>query len=221
LGTKSASPYNLFGIQQGQLKDRIASQLLQRLQAASEYRTNSPLVIDVVGAPNVSANPAKSTVFGEQGLGSWIPGDNQMCLATWPYNGFNSNMIDGTCALSNSADSNANPAVMTVDSLDDTVHTLSDFLTFSKVFLTHDVGTLSASLTSWYPQAAGWIDLAKGRLPTLVNNLDSWNTTMKDWINADYINNNAWCLPAEVTLLNVKLPQKKIPISIMHHGELS
>ncbi len=124
--------------------------------------------IDMVGSPSFGPNPALDPSFAEGGSGSWLQGDSQMCSTAWPYNGADSNLPDGTCEWSGNTADPLNPAPptppsplteppSTLDSLDDTMHTLSDFVNFAKVFLSNDVGTLSSSFSTWYPQAATWI----------------------------------------------------------------
>ncbi len=120
--------------------------------------------IDMVGSPSLGSNPALDKSFGVGGSGSWLQGDNQMCSTTWPYNGANSNFPDGTCEWTGSAAAPSSPPSpplteppSTLDALDDTMHTLSDFVNFANVFLSNDVGTLSSSFSTWYPQAAAWI----------------------------------------------------------------
>ena len=117
----------------------------------------------------------------------WSEGDNQMCSApsAWPYNGASPAFEDGTCEWNNSVIAPApnnmpvttydflgnpippgsgwipsytiNPAVSSLDGLDDTMHTLSDFVTFSSSILSQSVWNLSATFHNWYPQAAKWI----------------------------------------------------------------
>ncbi len=196
--------------------------------------------IDMVGSPSFGSNPALDPGFGEgsPGSGTWLPGDNQVCSTPMtaspyglPYNGADSNNPDGTCEWTGSTappppTASPSPAGnMTVDSLDDAMHTLSDFVNFSNAFLSKDVGTLSSTFKTWYPQAAGWIDPAstsndKGRLlsiydpagypnipgysnnTTPVDELKGWNTVITNWLNTVYTSNSAWCVPSETTLLN-------------------
>ena len=155
---------------------------------------SSGTTIDMAGSPSFGPNPALDPSFGEGGVGSWLPGDNQMCLPAWPYNGSSTTGApDGTCEIT---------PPMTVDSLDDTMHTLSGFVNFANIFLNNDIGTLSATFQTWYPQAAVWIDPSTGRLPPLVANLSAWNTIITNWLNTVYTSNGAWCVPSEATLLN-------------------
>jgi hypothetical protein len=113
----------------------------------------------------------------------WQPADNQMCMPTWPYNAAMGSFPDGTCEWTNSAtppsspgsalnpnvgippvpgvgntvDSSGNP-LYTVDSLDDTMHTLSDFVKWANgSILLQDLSTLSSTFDTWYPSAAAWI----------------------------------------------------------------
>ena len=138
--------------------------------------TASTTVIDMVGSTSFAANapnPASNAAFGETGVGTWLQGDNQMCSASWPYNGATVSMPDGTCEWTGTT--TAPPATTpvpltapltdppsTVDALDDTMHTLSDFVNFANNFLAQDVGTLNASFDTWYPQVAEWIAPACG-----------------------------------------------------------
>ena len=159
--------------------------------------------IDIVGSPN----PALNSSFGENGSGFWLPGDNQMCSTTWPYNGANLDFPDGTCEWTDSTTAPPPPSLplveppSTLDALDDTMHALSDFVNFSNTFLSNDVDTLSSTFTTWYPQVDAWINSSTGRLPPLVANLSSWNTVITIWLNSNYESTNAWCVPPEATLL--------------------
>ena len=148
----------------------------------SSLGTSNP-EIDMVGDPSLTTlqytmndkNPANDTLFGEgynQGYTSnaWAPGDNQVCTAdtsAWPYNNSNSSWPDGTCQATGDTSSPATstyqpPAsftptgVSTMDGLDDTMHTLSDFLKYSQTILNKDPGTLSSTFDTWYPQVAAW-----------------------------------------------------------------
>jgi hypothetical protein len=127
-------------------------------------------VIDIVGS---SSNPASSPCFGEFGCNGsniWLEGDNQMCLTSAPYNGNTSVYPDGTCEWTGGSASPGTTTTLTqqstVDSLDDTMHTLSDFVNFSNNILGKDVATLSKTFSSWYPQAAQWIAPASGSAST-------------------------------------------------------
>jgi len=175
-------------------------------------------------------NPANDPSFGEGGSGTWLEGDNQMCeTATWPYNGSSATgPPDGTCELTGTA--NPPPASSippwpssTVDGLDDTMHTLSDFVNFATTFLGNNVGTLSSTFSSWYPQAADWVapcddgsacvgnpghctdgtSCPVGRLLPLPANLNTWNGVITNWLNYT-VSKNAyvpaaspypWCVP--------------------------
>ncbi|MBF0571209.1 MAG: hypothetical protein HQL12_04995 [Candidatus Omnitrophica bacterium] len=116
--------------------------------------------IDLVGDTTLfpNANLANNSIFGEGGSGSWLPGDNQMCSASWPYNG-DLSAPNGMCEWTGTAA--ASPlsvtANSTVDSLDDVMHTFSDFVTFSNSILNSDAGTINTTFDNWYPFAAQWI----------------------------------------------------------------
>jgi hypothetical protein len=178
-------------------------------------------VIDAVGSSSLASNapnPALDPSFGESGSGSWQEGDNQMCLNTPPYNGATADMPDGTCewtAANPPATTSPSPGP-TMDSLDDTMHTLSDFVNFANNFLGKDIGTLSASFTSWYPQVAVWISstcddssactsgqCSDGtlcdRLQPLASRLNAWNTVITNWLNNNYASSSAWCVPPTPT----------------------
>jgi hypothetical protein len=180
-------------------------------------------VIDAVGSSSLAStqNPALDPSFGDSATTLWQEGDNQMCLSAPPYNGSTSSIPDGTCEWNGTASAPASTTPgPTMDSLDDTMHTLSDFVNFANSFLGQDVGTLSASFATWYPQVAVWISSACddgstcsaagqcsdgtmcGRLLPLAPKLNTWNTVMTTWLKNDNSNANAWCVPPEATLLN-------------------
>jgi len=132
-------------------------------------------VIDRVG--NI-ANPALDASFGVfNNPPQWIQGDNQYCSATWPYNGSSLTLPDGTCELtgtSSAPDASATTlSGTTLDRLDETEHILSDFVKFANVFLSKDVGTLTSTFSTWYPQVAEWIAPACG---TTCSNSGSWSS---------------------------------------------
>jgi len=154
--------------------------------------------IDMAGSPSFGSNPGLDPRFGAGGSGFWLQGDNQMCLTTWPYNGANAGIPDGTCELSGSSAATPTGA-MTVDGLDAAMHTLSDFVNFANTFLNNNVGTLSATFSTWYPQAADWIDPTTGRLPPLVGNFNTWNSVITSWLNNTYTSSGAWCVPQGTT----------------------
>jgi len=140
---------------------------------------NNDMVIDMVGSGNfpysfinssgesmAGVNPANSTNFGESMATStpyggvpttWTPGDNQMCVASWPYNAKTSDFPDGTCEYTASTVAPPPEGSFTVDKIDDVMHTLSDFDAFALPLLNKSVGQLSATFDSWFPQAAAWI----------------------------------------------------------------
>ena len=166
LGVATSSPYiynwNTAGMPTGTYTDIYAT-----ATAAGSIGTSfSSVVIDMVGSPSFPYqtnpplyNPALDPSFGVLG-DSWLEGDSQMCLTTWPYNGSTA-FPEGTCEWTGSLTVPASPAlipnVSTVDSLDGAMHTLSDFINFSNNVLSNDIGTLSSTFQTWYPQAAGWI----------------------------------------------------------------
>lgn len=180
-------------------------------------------VIDMVTA---NPNPSFDSSFGASGSSSWVEGDNQICLTTWPYNGANSNVPDGTCELSGGDSATANSS-MTIDALDDTIHPLSDFVNYATTFLGNSVGTLSSTFSTWYPQVAEWIGACDdgstcsngvcsgdgsscvGRLAQAVANLNTWsgpNSAITNWLNTIYTSSSAWCVPPEATLLSESGP---------------
>ncbi len=158
--------------------------------------------IDIVGSgPN--SNPALDTSFGD-GASSpnvWLEGDNQMCLPSWPYNGSPSmDLSNGRCEWRSDGNAPPPPLNPTTDNPDDTMHTLSDFVSFADTLLSEGVGTLSSTFTTWYSQAAAWIDPSTGRLPPLVSNLNAWDTVIKNWLNnTTYASSGAWCVPQTTT----------------------
>jgi len=125
---------------------------------------NPNVVMDMVGAP---PNPAADPSFGiaNSTPTTWQSSDNQFCSTTWPYNGSSEVFPDGSCEWTNTVIDPTtvtkvpafDPAISTIDSLDDTMHTLSDFTTFANGILGKDIDTLSSTFNSWYPQAAAWI----------------------------------------------------------------
>ncbi len=134
--------------------------------------------IDLVGstfASNPTLNPALDPSFGEGGTGSWLEADNQFCSATYQYNGATADLPDGTCEWTDNATSPGLPpsvsASSSVDALDDTMHTLSDFIVFANNFLGQNLDTLSSTFSAWYPQAAQWIAPAiGGSVPAAASN---------------------------------------------------
>jgi hypothetical protein len=184
-------------------------------------------VIDMVGSPAAGPNPAQNTSFGGSYAASWLPGDDQMCTSNWPYNGSTSSLQDGTCEWTGSTTPPASapppPLVeppSTLDALDNTMHTLSDFVNFANSFLGQSIGSLSTSIDTWYPQVAQWISSTCddgsscdalgqcsdgtqcGRLLSLTANLNAWNTVITSWMGQNYTNAAVWCVPPEATLLN-------------------
>jgi len=94
-------------------------------------------------------------------LGS-VCADGGIC-SNWPYNGFSTAFPDGQCEWNNAIDpvtASTTPTLQqsasTVDSLDDVMHTMSDFYKYASSVLGQDVGTLSGSLDSWFPQMETW-----------------------------------------------------------------
>ncbi len=205
LGSSNSSPYtftwNTTGLPAGTYNNVFATAYFSGSAGGS-----GTTVIDMVGSPSLGANPAANSKFGEGGAGAWVPGDDQMCeIATWPYNGSTSSVPDGTCELTGTANApTGTPTIppATWDSLDDTMHTLSDFSVFANNFLGQSIGSLSSTFSAWYPGVTEWIDPTTGRLPPLVGNLNAWTPVITSWLNVNYTNANAWCVPAEATLLS-------------------
>ncbi len=138
--------------------------------------------------PNTSlSNPAADPIFGEpvtnaSAIPVWLGGDNQMCSPPtgtspyygWPYNGNNANIPDGICEWNNAIPPPPtfpptpppppayNLTTSTVDNVDETMHAMSDFSIISRGILSQDLGTLSATFNTWYPQVATWIAPACG-----------------------------------------------------------
>ncbi len=229
--------------------------------------TLNNLVIDKVGG---ASNPAIDPSFGEGGKDFWLAGDNQMCISPtsstpespygWPYNGASATTLpDGTCEWTSSgadpSSTEPSPSSSTVDSLDDTMQTLSDFVSFSNTFFSNDAETLSTNFNAWYQQAADWIapkcadgdsspacnsercddksqcssgqcsdgtscgDNYDGRLLSIyeppnypditskfnsnstktVDRLKDWNTAVTKWLQTNYANDTAWCVPSGTT----------------------
>jgi len=206
LGSSSVTPYtytwNTTGLPTGAYNNVYATAYF----SGSGSGGGGAEIIDMVGstfASNPSTNPASNASFGEQGKGAWVPGDDQMCeIATWPYNGSTSSIPDGTCELNGTGTPPGPITPTTIDSLDDTMHTLSDFSVFANNFLGQSLGSLSSTIEAWYPQVTEWIDPATGRLPPLVGSLNAWTPVIVNWLNTNYTNASAWCVPPEATLLN-------------------
>jgi hypothetical protein len=232
------SPYNLPYTCQGQdccvnfLADTVGS-INGVPTPVSDGTTNGTTNgwIDMVGSPSFGSNPGLDPSFGGIDAGSWLPGDNQLCSTTWPYNGANMNTLDGTCEWTGSTTAPPPPSPplveppSTLDALDDNMHTLSDFVKYSNTFLNNDVGTLSSTFTTWYPQMAVWIapggncddgsactngvcsgdgspcGTGQGPLLSLPATLNTWNTVITNWLNQTYASPSAWCVPPEATLL--------------------
>jgi len=151
-------------------------------------------------------------------IGSTCPSDGSTCASGGPcaygsYNGVSLGYPDGSCEWTNTITTTPvnppNPTAppSTVDGLDDTMHTLSDFVNYSNKFLGENVDTLSSTFSTWYPQVADWIDPTTGRLasvysPSGTDKLGAWNAVITNWLNQDYSNADAWCVPPEQTLLN-------------------
>ena len=151
----------------------LANSVINGIPTLSTIGGTAGVVIDAVGttfAAEPTANPALDPSFADANAGSWLEGDNQFCSSTLPYNASSSGIPDGACELTGNAATAPSSTVVppdtnnidiengiTVDSLDDTTHTLSDFLNFANNFLSQNVGTLSSSFDAWYSQAAQWI----------------------------------------------------------------
>ena len=131
---------------------------------------NVSSVIDIVGTP---PDPAEDTHFGiteisptsgnTVSIAQWQEGDNQLCSETWPYNGNNMAYPDGSCEWLDQANvqgSNKETTATTqatIDGLDDTMQTLSDFVKFANSFTNIGEANLVSTFDNWYPQAGGWI----------------------------------------------------------------
>lgn len=138
------------------------------------------------------------------------------------YNGASLGYPDGSCEWTNTVTttplSPPNPtANSTVDGLDDTMHTLSDFVNYSNKFLGENVDTLSATFSTWYPQVVDWIDPTTGRLASIYSSsgtdkLSTWNSVITNWLKIDNSTNpNAWCVPLQSTLVAGNDPLNDCP----------
>ncbi|MDE2221706.1 MAG: hypothetical protein KGK03_01405 [Candidatus Omnitrophica bacterium] len=140
---------------------------------ATGSNTNGP--IDLVGSneyPNfkydgTNFNPALDHNFSHNSTDYWVAGDNQMCMTNWPYNGKTAAFPDGTCEwfdgpapCSGSACTSASrtPSPQsTVSSLNDVLHTFSDFDKFAQSILGKSLETTTSSFHSIYTQIAAWV----------------------------------------------------------------
>ena len=189
-------------------------------------------VIDAVSSSSIASNapnPAIDPSFADPNAGTWLEGDNQFCSSAPPYNASTSGIPDGTCEWTGTTTAPTTTTVppnvnnsditsgITVDALDDTMHTLSDFVNFANTFLGQNIEALSASFATWYPQVAVWISpvcddgstcsvagqcgdgTMCGRLLPLAQKLNAWNTATTTWLKNDYSNANAWCVPSTTT----------------------
>jgi hypothetical protein len=194
-----------------------ANYISGKVQGGSPVSLNGH-TIDAVGSPSTGSNPGLDPSFGEGGVNNktWLPGNNEMCLASFPYNGASdTGMVDGTCEWTGTASpppplGAASPGgPMTADKLDDMVKTLSDFDIFALGILNKDPGTLSSTFNTWFPQADTWINSSTGRLIPLPATLSSWIPVLNNWINANFMNNSDWCLPSQANILqgNASTPE--------------
>ena len=167
--------------------------------------------IDTVGTTSPNPSPAQDPSFGEDGsTGKWLEGDNQFCSTSWPYNGASGIAPDGTCEWTGTTTAPASgsspiSSASTIDSLDETVHTLSDFVKFSNVLLNTGADTLSSTFSTWYPQASDWIDPNSGKLTKVASTLNAWGSStgsIAKWLTNTYASDTAWCVPTEPTLLS-------------------
>ena len=154
--------------------------------------------IDAFGDSAVAGALDQSSFASTNTGSNWIAGDNQLCLTSWPYNGASSSTTDGICQW-NSSGGTTSVSNPTEDALDDTVHTLSEFVIFSNNFLKKNVVTLSSSVSSWFDQADQWANPSTGRLQPLVSRLSGWNSLMSNWLKNSYASNNTWCTPQSTT----------------------
>ena len=175
-------------------------------------------VVDMVGAD--TSNLALDPSFGEPKAAPqtpWLEGDNQLCSPTFPYNGASLNLPDGSCEWGGNVPDPNSPAGQppiasnaTIDSLDDTMHTLSDFVTYANKFLNTGVDTLSSNFSTWQSQAADWVAPSpNGKLAAVLQNLNLWGDQpghpglVTNWLTTPYANDSAWCVPStEQALLN-------------------
>ena len=217
LGTVTTSPY-IFTWNTTSVPSGTYTNINAVASFAGGIGAGTSTLIDIVGA----ANPVLDPSFGYSGSGSWLPGDSQ--LHVWPpgpTNGSGSNSLeDGTCAWNDTGGpppgSPPPTANSTIDSLDDTVHMLSDFVVFANSLLNKSVWTLSSTFQTWYPQAQVWItptcndgsvctnfQCADGtgcnRLASVVNNLNAWGPVITSWLSNNYASPTAWCVPPGTT----------------------
>ena len=106
IGTVTQSPYTI----QWNTTGLTAKTYSVTAGASFVNSTGSEATIDMVGDPQFatqfypSTGPAPN--FGSNS--TWIPGDNEMCLTSWPYNGSSATVPDGTCQISGGSSSTAN-----------------------------------------------------------------------------------------------------------------
>jgi hypothetical protein len=183
-------------------------------------------MFDSTAFPGNLPNPALTSTFGEGGKGTWLPVDNQMCLATSPYDGATGAFPDGTCEWTGGGGAILPPtlnALGSVDAVDDTMHTMADFSKYAQSLLNKGLPALTSTFSSWYPQLANWVEPATGscgsptccssqtdgRLLSIYNPngsvdvLKDWNTLITNWLlNNSYTppgsdSTKLWCVPSQ------------------------
>ena len=159
--------------------------------------------------------PVTNPPYSPNPAGQWVLGDNQLCSASWPYNGRTQAIPDGTCEITGQGTSSVDltgttPPVInsSLDSPDAAMHTLSDFVKFANGFLGQDFGTLTSSFSSWYPQVAEWIAPACSGSCTPASSCTDGGST--------YASNSLTCNEgSDGRLLSIYNPYASIPFDLL------
>lgn len=144
---------------------------------------NPPLAVDMITFPsNIEEDDAPSAACAQRALGTpaggfWKRGDDQYCAddspptpPTWPYSsqcakhGSGCLMDDGSttgdcdCGETDIGGVPVNAAEFPEDVLDDIIHGLVFFIEWAESILAVSITDLNSGFTSWYPDAALWIE---------------------------------------------------------------
>lgn len=141
---------------------------------------NPPLAVDKITFPsNIEEDDAPAAACAQRALGTpaegfWKRGDDQYCAddspPTWPYSsqcakhGSGCLMDDGSttgdcdCGETDIGGVPVNAAEFPEDVLDDIIHGLVYFIEWAESILAVSITDLNSGFTSWYPDAALWIE---------------------------------------------------------------
>lgn len=145
---------------------------------------NPPLAVDKITFPsNIEEDDAPAAACAQRALGTpaegfWKRGDDQYCAddspPTWPYSsqcakhGSGCLMDDGSttgdcdCGETDIGGVPVNAAEFPEDVLDDIIHGLVFFIEWAESTLAVSINDLNSGFTSWYPDAALWIEPGTG-----------------------------------------------------------